>query len=92
REIIQDVVDKEKQAILEEHQEMCDEAEIRVAEAVDDGRLEIIGRTDECRDEIDEYGQKVQEAYPGFANVFIAVNHELRKELVTAWTKRRTGQ
>ncbi|KAG9556709.1 hypothetical protein KCU77_g5461, partial [Aureobasidium melanogenum] len=90
REIIQDVVDKEKQAILEEHQEMCDEAEIRVAEVVDDGRLEIIGKTDECCDEIDEYGQKVQEAYPGFANVFIAVNHELRKELVAAWTKRRT--
>ncbi|KAH0263702.1 hypothetical protein KCU91_g12536, partial [Aureobasidium melanogenum] len=166
REIIQDVVDKEKQAILDEHQEMCDEAEIRVAEAVDDGRLTIIGKTDECCDEIDEHGQKVQEACadscealqadvacldqastlmekaaakilsvsnllapacgrldchpstlaaqiitddfehlptsvkvmmltrvadPGFANVFIAVNHELRKELVAAWTKRRTG-
>ena len=166
REIIQDVVDKEKQAILDEHQEMCDEAEIRVAEAIDDGRLTIIGKTDECCDEIDEHGQKVQEACadscetlqadvacldqastlmekaaakilsvsnllapacgrldchpstlaaqiitddfehlptsvkvmmltrvadPGFANVFIAVNHELRKELVAAWTKRRTG-
>ncbi|KAH0182952.1 hypothetical protein KCV03_g10085, partial [Aureobasidium melanogenum] len=91
REIIQDVVDKEKQAILDEHQEMCDEAEIRVAEAIDDGRLTIIGKTDECCDEIDEHGQKVQEAYSGFANVFIAVNHELRKELVAAWTKRRTG-
>ncbi|KAG9798190.1 hypothetical protein KCU77_g24471, partial [Aureobasidium melanogenum] len=68
REIIQDVVDKEKQAILDEHQEMCDEAEIRVAEAIDDGRLTIIGKTDECCDEIDEHGQKVQEAYPGFAN------------------------
>ncbi|CAD0083668.1 unnamed protein product [Aureobasidium vineae] len=163
REIIQDIVDKEKQAILDEHQEMCDEAEIRVAEAIDDGRLAIIGKTDECCDEIDEHGQKVQEAcadscetlqadvacleqastlmekaaakvmsvsnllapldcHPstlaaqiitndfehlptsvkvmmltrvadlGFANVFIAVNHELRKELVAAWTKRRTGQ
>jgi hypothetical protein len=163
REIIQDVVDKEKQSILTEHQEMCDEAEIRVAEAIDDGRTAIIEKTDECCDEIDDHGQKIREAceescemlqvdvacleeastvlektwarflsafdsvvltsgrldcrlsHPstlaariitedfehlatsdkvtmltrvadtGFANVFLAVNHELRKELVTAW-------
>lgn len=167
REILQDVVDKEKQSILTEHQEICDEAEIRVAEAIDDGRLAIIEKTDECCEEIDDHGQKIQEAceescemlqvdvacleeastalkktwarllkvsdsivltserldcrlsHPstlaariitddfkhlatsdkvtmltrvadtGFANVFLAVNHELRKELVTAWTNRR---
>ncbi|THX69987.1 hypothetical protein D6D04_10081 [Aureobasidium pullulans] len=59
REIIQDVVDKEKQSILTEHQEMCDEAEFRIAEAIDDGRLAIIEKTDECCDEI---CQKTQEA------------------------------
>lgn len=163
-EIIQDVVDKEKQSILTEHQEMCDEAEFRIAEANDDGRLAIIEKTDECCDEI---CQKIQEAceescemlqadlacldeastilkktlaklssasdtsaltsgrlecrltHPstlaaqittdyfgdlaipdkvtmltnvadtGFANVLLAVNHELRKELVSAWTKPR---
>jgi hypothetical protein len=167
REVIQDVVDKEKQSILIEHQEMCDEAEIRVAEAIDDGRMAIIEKTDECCNEIDDHGQKIQEAceeacemlqvdvacleeasavlkktcarlskasdsvvltsgrldcqlsHPstlaariitddfehlatsdkvtmltkvadtGFANVFLAVNHELRKELVAAWTNRR---
>jgi hypothetical protein len=62
REIIQDVVDKEKQSILTEHQEMCDEAEIRVAEAIDDGRTAIIEKTDECCDEIDDHGQKIREA------------------------------
>jgi hypothetical protein len=167
RETIQDVVDKEKQSILTEHQEMCDEAEIRVAEAIDDGRMAIIEKTDECCNEIEDHGQKIQEAceescemlqvdvacleeastvlkktwarllkacdsvaptsgrldcrasHPstlaariitddfehlatsdkvtmltrvadtGFANVFLAVNHELRKELVAAWTNRR---
>ncbi|THV90858.1 hypothetical protein D6D27_05608 [Aureobasidium pullulans] len=161
REIIQDVVEKEKQSILTEHQEMCDEAEFQIAEAIDDGRLSIIEKTDECCDEI---CQKIQEAceescemlqtdvaclyeastilkktlaklssasdtaaltserldcrltHPstlaaqiikdefedlaipdkvtmltkvadtGFANVFLAVNHEMRKELVSAWT------
>ncbi|TIA29095.1 hypothetical protein D6C78_10408 [Aureobasidium pullulans] len=167
REIIQDVVYKEKQSILAEHQEMCDEAEIQVAEAIDDGRLTIIEKTDECCDEINDNCQKIQEAceescemlqadvacleeastilkktlaklssasdtvastsewlecrltHPsalaaqiitndfehlatpdkvtmltrvadtGYANVFLAANHELRKELVFAWTKRR---
>jgi len=167
REIIQDVVDKEKQSILTEHQEICEEAELRVAEAIDDGRMAIIEKTDECCEEIDDHGQKIREAceeacemlqvdvacleeastvlkktwasllkasdsvvltsgrldcrrsHPstlaariitddfehlatsdkvtmltrvadtGFANVFLAVNHELRKELVTAWTDRR---
>ena len=167
REIIQDVVDKEKQSILTEHQEICEEAELRVAEAIDDGRMAIIEKTDECCEEIDDHGQKIREAceeacemlqvdvacleeastvlkktwasllkasdsvvltsgrldcrrsHPstlaariitddfehlatsdkvtmltrvadtGFANVFLAVNHELRKELVTAWTNRR---
>jgi len=58
-EIAKVAVDKEKQSILAKHQEMCGEAEIRVANTVDDGRLAIIGKTDECCDGIDEHGQTV---------------------------------
>jgi hypothetical protein len=168
REIIQDVVDKEKQSILTEHQEMCDEAEVQVAEATNDGMTALIEKADECCNEIDDHNQKIQEAceescemlqvdvacleeastvlkktlvkllsasdlafltpkrldcrliHPstlaaqiitgdlehlatsdkvtvltrvadtGYANVFLAVNHELRKELVIAWTKPMT--
>ncbi|KAK6004322.1 hypothetical protein QM012_008184 [Aureobasidium pullulans] len=170
RKIIRDVVHQEKQSILAEHQQMCDEAEIQVVEAIEDGRLTIIDKADKCRDEIDDHCQQVRVAceescemlqtnvayldeastvlkktltyfmsdfssavltaersdcrvtHPsamaaqiiiedfehlaisdkvimltkvadvGFAHVFLTVNHELRKELVTAWTKHRTEQ
>ncbi|TIA35907.1 hypothetical protein D6C78_05801 [Aureobasidium pullulans] len=62
REIIQDIVDKEKQSILTEHQEMFDEAEFQVAEAIHDGKLAVIRKTDECCDELNDNCQKIQEA------------------------------
>ncbi|KAI5262130.1 hypothetical protein E4T47_09348 [Aureobasidium subglaciale] len=173
--IARDVVDEEKQTILDEHQEICDEAELRIAEAIEDARLTIIEKTDESCEVINEHSAKLEEAYvdsyeimqtevaclqdastgmekalgrllgaldagtssassakmssaarfqpaahpsaraaqiiqndyksldmstkvsllttiadEGYANVFVTVNSELRKELITAWTKEST--
>ncbi|KAI5195604.1 hypothetical protein E4T39_08147 [Aureobasidium subglaciale] len=176
--IVQDAVDEEKRSILDEHQDMCDEAELRIAEAIEDARLAIIEKTEESCDVINEHSEKLEEAHiesyevvqtevaclhdassgmekalnrllsvldagspllrapssermnasarfqpaahasaraaqiiqndckgldlstkvallttvadEGFANVFVTVDPELRKELITAWTRDRT--
>jgi hypothetical protein len=41
---------------------ICSSIDIWVAEAIDEGRMTIVERTEECCIRIDNHGQKIQEA------------------------------